>query len=85
MLMHHAHAWWLYGWDGCFLEQVVVSASEVAMSTTLPTDGALLLHWGLQVDGADGWVLPEPSTRPRGTQQYKERALQVSSSGGLMD
>ena len=29
--------------------QVVVTPGEVAMTTTLPTDGDLLLHWGLQV------------------------------------
>jgi hypothetical protein len=29
--------------------QVVVSPTEIALSTTLPSDGSLLLHWGFQV------------------------------------
>jgi hypothetical protein len=32
----------------------------------------------------DGWVLPEASTRPRGTTPYKERALQVCCSALLI-
>lgn len=40
--------------------------------------GRLLLHWGVEggKNYKGGWRLPEPASRPEGTIQYKDRALQ---------
>ncbi len=47
------------------------------LATTLQA-GRLLLHWG--VEGGKGykggWRLPAANSRPEGTSQYKDRALQ---------
>lgn len=41
--------------------------------------GRLLLHWGVEggKDYKGGWRLPAGASRPDGTKQYKDRALQT--------
>ena len=41
--------------------------------------GRLLLHWGVEggKDYKGGWRLPQGASRPEGTSQYKDRALQT--------
>ncbi|GBG63702.1 hypothetical protein CBR_g39013 [Chara braunii] len=40
-------------------------------------EAPVLLHWGATKEGQNVWVLPPESQLPRGTRNYKERALQT--------
>ena len=50
-------------------------SQQILLETAL--QGKLLLHWGVQRQGKDGWALPGDSCRPPGTTSYKKRALQT--------
>ena len=65
------------------MAQVLVHSHQHEQDIHLETDYAspnLILHWGL-VGGKNykgGWRLPGKGSRPEGTVQYKERALQTT-------
>eukprot|EP00192_Tetraselmis_astigmatica_P021674 CAMPEP_0117674282 /NCGR_PEP_ID=MMETSP0804-20121206/14949_1 /TAXON_ID=1074897 /ORGANISM="Tetraselmis astigmatica, Strain CCMP880" /LENGTH=294 /DNA_ID=CAMNT_0005483129 /DNA_START=65 /DNA_END=949 /DNA_ORIENTATION=+ len=68
---------------GAFPVTVSVSATPEAQFVRIraPRESRLVLHWGLE-GGKDyagqGWRLPSALSWPRGTVQYKDRALQTA-------
>eukprot|EP00242_Pyramimonas_sp_CCMP2087_P007883 CAMPEP_0198223456 /NCGR_PEP_ID=MMETSP1445-20131203/92604_1 /TAXON_ID=36898 /ORGANISM="Pyramimonas sp., Strain CCMP2087" /LENGTH=193 /DNA_ID=CAMNT_0043902291 /DNA_START=444 /DNA_END=1021 /DNA_ORIENTATION=- len=55
--------------------EVTLTETEMIFSTDLP--GQLLLHWGVEQAGKEGWGFPARDQWPEATVQYKDRALQT--------